>query len=89
MRVRVEFIAPSGPVPGRKDVEVELTEGGTIRDLVQVICRVHGEKGRKMLVQPDGKTPYVSFIVNKTIVPLDYVIKKNDDVTVLPPVVAG
>ena len=89
MRVRVEFIAPSGPVNGRKDVEVELEEGGTIKDLVRVICHKYGEKGRKMLVQPDGKTPYVNFIVNKTIVPLDYVVKKNDDVTVLPPVVAG
>ena len=89
MQVRVEFIAPSGPVNGRKDVEVELEEGGTIRDLIGIICQKYGEKGRKMLVQPDGETPYVNFIVNKTIVPLDYVVKENDDVTVLPPVVAG
>ena len=89
MRVRVEFIAPAGLVEGRQDIELELPAGSSVRDLVAALVHRHGPQAGGLILQPDGQTPYVDFIVGGRVVPYDHALRDGDEVAVLPPIHGG
>ncbi|WP_054938194.1 MoaD/ThiS family protein [Moorella stamsii] len=89
MQVKLDMVAPSGLEPGKRVSLLEVAEGATVNDLIQVALGTFGARAKEMLLQPDGKTPYVTFVVNGVQVSLDYVLNPDDTVTVFPPIGGG
>ena len=89
MKVRVEFVAPAGLVEDRRDMELELPAGSSVRDLVAALVHRHGPQASGLILQSDGKTPYVDFIVGGRVVPYDHALRDGDEVVVLPPIHGG
>lgn len=89
IKVKVDFVAPEGLEKGASFTWIELEQGSTIRDLINRIVELFGETARDKLLQPDGFTPYVDFIVEGKTVSLNHVLKPGDEVLVLPPIYGG
>lgn len=89
MWVQLEMVAPSGLEPGKRISVLEVPAGATIKDLLQVVVQLFGDRARELLLQPDGVTPYVTFTVNGCRVSLAYVLNPGDTVTVFPPIGGG
>jgi molybdopterin converting factor small subunit len=89
IEVNVEWFAPDSLEEGKSSNNFELVSGSTITDLIKLMVKIHGEKARLRLLQDDGVTPYVNFIVAGKIVPLDYALNTNTVVMVLPPIYGG
>ena len=70
-------------VPGGKDLEVVLSEGGRVRDLVHSIQIEHPQVGELL----DKKKVLVS--VNQEIAHWDTVLKEADEIALLPPFAGG
>jgi len=87
--VKVEWIAPEGLEKGKPTDDFILAANSTITDLINLMVEIYGEKARKRLLQDDGVTPYVSFIVNGRIVEFDYVLRTNTELMILPPIYGG
>lgn len=87
--VKVDFIGPGGLEPETTVIRVELTPGATIRDLIRRLVEIYGNAARKKLLQLDGVTPYVEFIVKGRIVSPDHPLEAGDEVLVLPPIFGG
>ncbi|MCL4515945.1 MAG: MoaD/ThiS family protein [Firmicutes bacterium] len=89
MAVKVDFIGPGGLEPGTTVIQVDLTPGATIRDLLRRLVEIYGNTARKKLLQLDGVTPYVEFIVKGKIVSPDHPLEAGDEVLILPPIFGG
>lgn len=89
MWIEIEMVAPCGLEPGKKSSSLDVPEGATIYDLIQVAVRVFGERAKQLLLQPDGVTPYVTFTVNGTKVSLDHNLNPGDRIIVFPPIGGG
>lgn len=87
--VKVEWIAPEGLEKGKPTDDFILAAGSTITDLINLMVEVHGENARQRLLQDDGVTPYVNFIVGGKIVEFDYVLDSNIQIMILPPIYGG
>lgn len=89
IKVEVEWVAPEGLEKGKPTDDFILATGSTITDLINLMVELHGEKARQRLLQDDGVTPYVSFIVGGKIVESDYVLDSNTQIMILPPIYGG
>lgn len=89
IKVSVEWVAPDSLEEGKSSNEFELVQGSTITDLIHLMVKIHGETARLRLLQDDGITPYVNFIVGGKIVPLEFSLNMNTVVMVLPPIYGG
>lgn len=89
IKVKVEWVAPEGLEKGKSTDDFMLLTGSTITDLINLMVEIHGEKARQRLLQDDGVTPYVSFIVGGKIVGFDYVLDSNTQLMILPPIYGG
>lgn len=70
-------------VPGGKDLEVVLSEGGQVRDLVDVIQMEYPQVGELL----EKKKVLVS--VNQEIAHWDTVLDEADEIALLPPFAGG
>jgi len=70
-------------VPGGKDLEVVLSEGGQVRDLVHFIQNEYPQVGELL----DKKKVLVS--VNQEIAHWDTVLDEADEIALLPPFAGG
>jgi molybdopterin converting factor small subunit len=87
--VKVEWIAPEGLQTGKPTDDFNLAAGSSIIDLIKLMVEIHGEKARQRILQDDGLTPYVNFIVGGKIVGFDYVLDTNTELMILPPIYGG
>lgn len=70
-------------IPGGKDLEVVISEGGQVRDLVHSIQIEHPQVGELL----DKKKILIS--VNQEIAHWDTVLKEADEIALLPPFAGG
>lgn len=87
--VHVKWFAPEGLERGKSSDDFELTEGSTISALIKKMVEIYGETARQRLLQEDGVTPYVKFIVGGKLVPYDFCLSSDMEVMVLPPIYGG
>lgn len=89
IQITVEFCAPEGLEQGKQVTNLEIPEGTPVKDFIALLVQRYGKKVEEKILQPDGVTPYVDFIVNGKAVSLEYVLQSGDEVLVLPPVFFG
>lgn len=70
-------------IPGGKDLEVVISEGEQVRDLVHFIQIAHPQVGELL----DKKKVLIS--VNQEIAHWDTVLKEADEIALLPPFAGG
>jgi len=80
MRVKSLFFAAYRDLLGAAEVEVDLPEGASVRDLVQVIRSRPG--GDNFPVSP-------AVAVNREYCPPDRLLSDGDEVAFIPPVAGG
>ncbi|KJS84314.1 MAG: hypothetical protein JM58_11245 [Peptococcaceae bacterium BICA1-8] len=89
MQVSVKYVGPSIFEKGINIISIEVDEGLTIRELLFLLIDRYGEDFKHLIF--DGKTrlPYICIVVNGKEVEMDYILKKNDYVILLPPFGCG
>lgn len=87
--VNVEWVAPEGLEKGKVTDDFILPAGSTIKDLINLMVDIYGEKARQRLLQDDGVTPYVNFIIGGKLTGYDHVFNSDTHLTILPPIYGG
>lgn len=54
MKLSVAYTAQLAAATAVGEEEVELADGGELRDLVALLCRRHGERFTELVCEPDG-----------------------------------
>ena len=81
MRVRVQFYAQLREPAGTAELDVDLANGSTIRELLEKIYEI------KPALRPHDKSILVG--VGVEFVDRDYVIRPDDVIALMPPVQGG
>ena len=81
MKVRVQFFSQLRDLAGAPELDVDLAEGATVADLLEKIYE------KKPALRAQDKTTLVAAGVE--FVDRNYVIKPEDDISVMPPVQGG
>ncbi|NLE45254.1 MAG: MoaD/ThiS family protein [Chloroflexi bacterium] len=63
MKVHIEFLGPSRLATGRKDLELDLTQGATFRDIVRELGRRYPAL-LENVIQSDGETLHPPNMLN-------------------------
>jgi MoaD family protein len=81
MKVRAHFYAQLRDIVGSREMDVDLTEGATVRDLLEQIY-VH---------QPDLRAHDKSILIGVDLefVDRNYKLKSGDEISIMPPVQGG
>ena len=81
MRVHVQFYAQLRELAGTSELDVDLADGSTIRELLEKIYET------KPALRPHDKSILVG--VSVEFVDRDYVIRPDDVIALMPPVQGG
>jgi MoaD family protein len=81
MRVRVQFYAQLRDLVGMRELDVELSEGATVRDLLDEIY------ARSPALRPHDKSILAAAGVE--FVDRNYALKPGDEIAIMPPVQGG
>jgi len=81
MKVRVQFYAQLRDLIGARDLEVQLEEGATVRDLLEKIYTQ----------QPALRAHDKSILIGAGVefVDRNYMLKLNEEIAIMPPVQGG
>ena len=89
MRVIVDYVFPTGLIPGPGPLEAELPPGSTVGDLLAYLLKRYGETVRQRLVQERDGAPFVTFLINDEQAGLEHVLSPGDKVRIVPPIAGG
>jgi len=93
MRVSVRFLGSVNEVVGKKEEDVEIEKGATLKDLVDLLVAKHGLSFRDSIEDKDLSIPKVAYTVNGTsIFALEGMKTKLPDgakVTIIPQYAGG
>ena len=81
MKVRVQFYAQLRDLIGARELEVQLTEGATVRDLLEKIYT------QQPALRPHDKSILIGAGVE--FVDRNYKLKPGDEISIMPPVQGG
>ena len=81
MKVRVQFYAQLRDLTGMRELDIELAEGATVRDLLENIY------ARQPALRPHDKSILIGAGVE--FVDRNYEIKPDDEIALMPPVQGG
>lgn len=81
MRVHALFFASGREAVGKKELEVELSEGSTVAELWKSLTREYPGL--------EGLSPSLLLAVNQEYVSRDVILKQGDEVAFIPPVSGG
>ena len=89
MRVVVDIISAAKLGPDNGPLDVEISTGSTLEDLIAELVKIGGEPlSKRILREIDGK-PYVMFVVNGEPIELSDVLEPEDEVLIVPPIGGG
>jgi len=83
LRVRVRFLAAAADAAGRRAIELEVSEGARLADLVEQVYRI--VPGLRELAE---RIPLI-ILVNGVKRGDDYVLSEGDEVAFMPPAGGG
>ncbi|MFW9794085.1 MAG: MoaD/ThiS family protein [Candidatus Thorarchaeota archaeon] len=93
MRVLFKSFGPIKRLLGEKIIEVDVPEGSTVRQVVDVIVEKNGEELEKLIMDRDRISGNLIVILNKkdveTLGGVDIVVSEGDEIAVLPHVQGG
>lgn len=81
MKVRLQFYAQLRDLAGTSELDIDLAEGSTVRELLDQVYE------RKPALRSRDQSTLVG--VGLEFVDRDYVVKEGDEVAVMPPVQGG
>ena len=81
MNVRVQFYAQLRDLIGTRDLDVQLVEGATVRDLLEKIY------AQQPVLRPHDKSILIGAGVE--FVDRNYRLKPNEEIAIMPPVQGG
>ena len=81
MKVRVQFYAQLRDLTGMRELDIELAEGATVRDLLENIY------ARQPALRPHDKSILIGAGVE--FVDRNYKLKASDEIAIMPPVQGG
>jgi molybdopterin converting factor small subunit len=81
MKVRVQFYAQLRDLIGMRELEVELAEGATVRDLLENIY------AQQPALRPHDKSILIG--AGLEFVDRNYMLKLNEEIAIMPPVQGG
>jgi len=81
MKVRVQFYAQLRDLTGMRELDIELAEGATVRDLLENIY------ARQPALRPHDKSILIGAGVE--FVDRNYPLKPSDEIAIMPPVQGG
>jgi MoaD family protein len=81
MKIHVQFYAQLRDLVGRRELDVDLAEGGTVHDLLEKIY------AQQPALRPHDKSILIGAGVE--FVDRDYKLKSGDEISIMPPVQGG
>ena len=89
MRIVVDIVSAAKLGPDNGPLEVELPAGSTVEDLIAKLLELCGEPLRKRMIRESDGQPFVMFVVNGERAELSGVLKRDDEVLIVPPIGGG
>lgn len=93
MKVKVKFFALIREVAGVKEVEEEVEDNTTVRELLEKLCKRMPEKFRNLIFDGHEVSKNLIILVNRKGIreldDLETKLKDGDEVALLPPVSGG
>lgn len=74
---------------GKSEAVIKLEERSTVKDAVLKFATENGQEIMNYIFDRKTGKPTALFVVNKCQVPIDYVLKEKDELTILPPIAGG
>jgi len=88
MKVTVRYFARYRSLVGKGEEEVELPEGATVMDLIEVLKELHPVLKNEVFAEDDDLAD-VNVSKNGRYVRFDEILKEGDIVAIFPPVSGG
>lgn len=94
IKIRVRSILSIRDILGKGEVEVSLSEGGTLRDLLDLMIEKCGAKLASQILDAEGRVlRHTRVMINGQDIAflngLDTRLRERDEVLILPPVAGG
>ena len=95
MRIKVQYFAAIREIVNQREEILEVDQGTTVLDVLNVLAKNHGEKFRDYVFDPQTKAPrpYLQFLVNEESVSsmngLSTALADNSTIAIIPPVGGG
>lgn len=93
MKLRIKFLATLYELTGVLKTEVEVSDGLTIRELIDVLARKYAKLREELLDEGGNLKPMYNILVNGRAVEwlngLDTRLKDGDEVVFIPPAAGG
>ena len=93
MRVLFKSFGPIRRLLGKKVIEVEVPEGSTVRQVVDIVVKQSGEALYKLIMDKDKISGNLIVILNRkdvdTLGGVDIVVNDGDEIAILPHVQGG
>ncbi len=93
MKLRVQYMAQLRAVVGRAEEEIELSEGGSLADLLNQLATTYVAASSHFVTEARQARPSLLIVVNDSAVSAREtaatVLHSNDVVTLLPPIAGG
>jgi len=74
---------------GKSEITMSLEDGNTVEDAVRKFSNENGPEIANYIFDKKTGKPTALFVVNKCQVPINYALKENDELTILPPIAGG
>ncbi|MHA1944022.1 MAG: MoaD/ThiS family protein [Candidatus Thorarchaeota archaeon] len=93
MRVLFKSFGPIRRLLGKKVIEVEVPEGSTVHQVVDIVVKQSGEDLYKLIMDKDKISGNLIIILNRkdvdTLGGVDVVVSEGDEIAILPHVQGG
>ena len=95
LRIKVQYFAAIREIVNQREEILEVDQGTTVLDVLNVLAKNHGEKFRDYVFDPQTKAPrqYLQFLVNEESVSskngLSTALADNSTIAIIPPVGGG
>lgn len=95
MKVKVKLFTTLRELAGSSEIEIKVSDDGTIRDLIEKVASSLGEEAFNYLYCRDGRMidPSIRFLVNgidvQNLIGFETMLHEGDVVAIIPPIGGG
>lgn len=84
MIVAIKYVSVIASIAGTESEFIELSEGATIKDVINLLCARHGSRLSNIIYMRTKNRKYmVNFIVNNANVEDTYILKDGEELTII------
>lgn len=95
MKIRVKFVPPLSDLIDREEDIIELFEGASVRDVLNLLVMKYGKKFKEYVLDSEAQEiqPYIQVMVNASNISslhgLKTKLKDGDVIRIFPPICGG